>query len=100
MLEALKSLYITGFSSPWRKARPSAAPWAILILVNHGSEIEYPAFVRSNIRTIITCFFPLHMQDFCEIWTGITSEKLVFQVASGHVFVNKKPMLVLAAISD
>lgn len=42
MLEALKSLYITGFSDSWRKARPFAAPRAIFILVDHGSDAEYP----------------------------------------------------------
>jgi len=36
MFEALKSLYMTGFSSSWRKARPFAAPIAIFILVNQG----------------------------------------------------------------
>lgn len=36
MFEALTSLYITGFSSSWRKASPLAAPIAILILVNQG----------------------------------------------------------------
>ncbi|KAK2990148.1 hypothetical protein RJ640_008412 [Escallonia rubra] len=60
MLEALKSLYITGFSSPWRKARPFAAPTAIFILVNHGKEIVSPC----------------------------------------HVFINQKPVLILATISD
>lgn len=42
MLEALKSLYMTGFSAPWRKARPLAAPTAIFILDDHGSDAEYP----------------------------------------------------------
>lgn len=43
MFEALKSLYMTGFSASWRKARPLAAPIAIFILVDHGRETEYPA---------------------------------------------------------
>lgn len=42
MFEALKSLYMTGFSASWRKASPFAAPMAIFILVDHGREIEYP----------------------------------------------------------
>uniref|UniRef100_A0A2P2IXP6 Uncharacterized protein MANES_04G145600 n=1 Tax=Rhizophora mucronata TaxID=61149 RepID=A0A2P2IXP6_RHIMU len=41
MFEPLKSLYIIGFSSPWRKARPFAAPVAIFSLVNHGKLAEY-----------------------------------------------------------
>lgn len=44
--EALKSLYITGFSSPWRKARPLAAPAAIFSLVNQGKAAEYPALFK------------------------------------------------------
>lgn len=48
MFEALKSLYITGFSASWRKATPFAAPTAIFILVDHGSDTEYP--VKSNIN--------------------------------------------------
>ena len=43
MFEALKSRYITGFSASWRKPRPFAAPRAIFILVDHGSDTEYPA---------------------------------------------------------
>lgn len=43
MFEALKSRNITGFSSSWRKARPFAASRAILTLVVHGKEAEYPA---------------------------------------------------------
>lgn len=42
MFEALKSLYITGFAASWRKARPLAAPRAIFIRVDHGSDTEYP----------------------------------------------------------
>lgn len=42
MFEALKSLYMTGFSASWRKARPFAAPTAIFILVDHGNDTEYP----------------------------------------------------------
>lgn len=42
MFEALKSLYITGFCDSWRKARPLAAPRAIFILVDQGSDAEYP----------------------------------------------------------
>ena len=42
MFEALKSLYITGFSASCRKARPFAAPRAIFILVDQGNETEYP----------------------------------------------------------
>ena len=48
MLEALKSRYITGFSASWRKARPFAAPSAIFILVDHGSDTEYPE-IKNNI---------------------------------------------------
>lgn len=40
MFEALKSRYMTGFSSPWRKARHRAAPIAIFILVNQGNVEE------------------------------------------------------------
>jgi len=36
MFEALKSLYMTGFSSSWRNISPLAAPIAILILVSQG----------------------------------------------------------------
>jgi hypothetical protein len=43
MFEALKSRYMTGFSASCRKARPFAAPRAIFILVDHGSDTEYPA---------------------------------------------------------
>jgi len=42
MLEALKSLYMTGFSDSWRKARPFAAPTAIFVLADHGNDTEYP----------------------------------------------------------
>lgn len=49
MFEALKSLYITGFSASWRKAKPLAAPSAIFILVDHGRETEYPAVDESFI---------------------------------------------------
>jgi hypothetical protein len=35
IFEVLKSLYITGLSEPWRKAKPLAAPSAMLILVDH-----------------------------------------------------------------
>ena len=40
IFEALKSRYMTGFSSSWRKVRPFAAPIAIFILVNHGKVAE------------------------------------------------------------
>lgn len=43
MLEVLKSLYMTGFSAPCRKASPLAAPIAIFNLVPHGNDIEIPA---------------------------------------------------------
>lgn len=43
MFEALKSRYMTGFSASWRKPRPFAASRAIFILVDHGSDTEYPA---------------------------------------------------------
>lgn len=43
IFEALKSRYMTGFSASWRKARPFAAPSAIFIRVDHGSDTEYPA---------------------------------------------------------
>jgi len=42
MFEALKSLKITGCSASWRKAKPFAAPTAIFILVDHGSDAENP----------------------------------------------------------
>lgn len=44
--EALRSLYMTGFSSPWRKAMPFAAPAAIFSLVNQGKAAEYPALFK------------------------------------------------------
>ena len=45
--EALKSRYMTGFSSSWRKARPFAVPTAIFSLVNHGKAAEYPASIKT-----------------------------------------------------
>lgn len=42
MFDALKSRYITGFFASWRKASPLAAPKAIFILIDHGSETENP----------------------------------------------------------
>ena len=43
MFEVLKSRYITGFSSSWRKARPFAVPTAIFSLVSQGNGGPYPA---------------------------------------------------------
>lgn len=67
MLEDLKSLYMTGFSSPWRKARPLAASTAILILVNHGNGIECPAFIEWMLQQYLQAFFidiQTYMQDY------------------------------------
>jgi hypothetical protein len=46
--EALKSRYMTGFSSSWRKASPFAAPTAIFSLVNQGKAAEYPASIQTR----------------------------------------------------
>ena len=58
MFEDLKSLYMTGFSCSWRKARPFAAPIAIFILVNQGKVAVKPALI-SNMEICIRKSIPV-----------------------------------------
>lgn len=45
MLEVLKSRYMTGVSASCKKARPLAAPIAILSLVPHGNDKDNPVII-------------------------------------------------------
>lgn len=50
MLEVLKSLYITGLSALWRKARPFAAPSAIIILVDHDNGALVSEYLKKALQ--------------------------------------------------
>lgn len=120
---------MTGSGPPWRKARPLAAPSAILIRLDQGRGMV-PSIVQTNCinknsEKIIIKLLTIKQENSVKITSEkengvvkkhkvfildgqyckkksakLTSEKMIFKASTHHKLIHKQPLIILTAVSN